>query len=73
MKGEAMAKANFIEIHIEMANDAFEINQGHEVARILRAIAAGFEHMPAIPADMAHPILDANGNTAGHVRTKPIF
>ena len=68
-----MKRADFIEVHIEASNDAFAIDQGQEVARILRQIAAGFETMPIIPADMAHPILDVNGNTSGHVRTKPII
>lgn len=67
-----MKQANFIEIHIETSGAAFEIDQGHEVARLLRQIAAGFETMPKIPAEMGHPILDVNGNTTGHMKTKQI-
>ena len=70
LKGIRTMKNGIIEIQIITGNAAFDDNQGGEVARILRKVADSFDTLENIPADLAHPLLDLNGLTVGHLITK---
>jgi hypothetical protein len=63
-------KNGIIEIQIITGNAAFDDNQGGEVARILRKVADSFDTLEEIPADLAHPLLDLNGLSVGHLITR---
>ena len=63
-------KNGIIEIQIITGNAAFDDSQGGEVARILRKVADSFETLEEIPCDLAHPLLDINGLSVGHMVTR---
>ena len=52
-----------VSIKFSTANAAFDV-PGPEIARVLRRIADGAEHI-VLPGRVSYPIFDHNGNTIG--------